>query len=178
MRFLKYFLSFVLFLNAVSCLGLNVYAEPIVVKEARLTIPELEYELVSVEENFGMELLLDDESVKEQESASFVIYARCTAYCSCRKCCGKYAKNRPLDANGNEVVLTTSGARAIQGTTVGVDSNLIPLGSRVVINGHTYIAQDTGNPDVVKDNVIDIYFDNHDEALAFGVQYAEAQIFV
>lgn len=107
---------------------------------------------------------------------SFQIKVKCTAYCSCEKCCGKYAKNRPLDENGNPIVLTASGERAVAGVTVGVDPNTIPLGSKVIINGHEYIAQDTGNPNVVKDNVIDVYFDNHNAATAFGVKYATATI--
>lgn len=179
MKTLKLFIAFLLSLNAVCCLELSSYAN---IDTNNLTIPELEYELVRVDEDFGMELLEEEPedpetSVEEKQTADLIINARCTAYCSCKKCCGKYAENRPLDESGNEIILTASGERAVQGVTVGVDPNVIPLGSKVVIDGHEYIAHDTGNPNVVKNNVIDVYFDNHEDAYDFGVQHYEAQIY-
>lgn len=99
-----------------------------------------------------------------------------TAYCSCKKCCGKYADNRPVDENGNEIVYTASGARAEAGVTIAVDPRVIPYGSQVQINGHTYIAQDTGGN--IKKSRIDVYFDDHQAAWDFGVQYAEVFISV
>lgn len=185
MKTLKLFIAFLLSVNAVCLLGLSVYASPVYYEEANLTIPDLEYELVRVDEDFGMELLVEESekpeetetSIEEKQIADLIINARCTAYCSCKKCCGKYAENRPLDENGNEIILTASGERAVQGITVGVDPNVIPLGSKVVIDGKEYIAQDTGNPKVVKNNVIDVYFDNHEDACAFGVQCQEAHVY-
>lgn len=85
-----------------------------------------------------------------------------TAYCSCEKCCGQYALNRP-----NGVVYTASGNEAVAGRTVAVDPNVIPLGSTVVINGKEYIAHDTG---AFRGNIIDIYFDNHEDAWNFGAK--------
>lgn len=60
-----------------------------------------------------------------------------TAYCSCEKCCGSWALNRP------------DGIVYIDG-----------LGERVV--------QDRGG--AIKGNAVDIYFEDHDEALVFGRQ--------
>lgn len=97
-----------------------------------------------------------------------------TAYCPCYKCCGEYAINRPVDENGEVVVITASGARAYVGVTIAVDPRVIPYGTQVVINDHTYTAQDTGG--VIKGNKIDIYFEDHQEAWDFGVQYAEVFI--
>ncbi len=94
-----------------------------------------------------------------------------TAYCSCKKCCGKWAENRPKDENGNPIVYTSTGAIAKAGTTIAVDPSVIPYGSKVKINGHIYIAQDCGG--AIKGNRIDVYFDDHQEALNFGVQMAE-----
>lgn len=94
-----------------------------------------------------------------------------TAYCSCEKCCGKWAKNRPTDPNGNPIVYTSIGAIAKAGTTIAVDPTVIPYGSEIQIDGHTYIAQDNGG--AIKGNRIDIYFDNHQEAIVFGRQTAE-----
>lgn len=94
-----------------------------------------------------------------------------TAYCSCQKCCGKWALNRPLDENGNEIVYGASGERLFAGSSVAVDPSVIPLGTEIIINDNIYIAQDTGS--AVKGNVIDVYFDSHEDAWNFGLQYAE-----
>lgn len=82
-----------------------------------------------------------------------------TAYCPCAKCCGK--------SNG----ITSTGVLARQGRTIAVDPQKIAYGDRVIINGHTYTAEDCGG--AIKGNRIDVYFDSHEDALEFGVQYAE-----
>lgn len=94
-----------------------------------------------------------------------------TAYCSCEECCGRWALNRPVDENGEPIVYTASGAVAEAGVTVAVDPDVIPLGTQIRIDGlGTYTAQDTGN---FAGSVIDIYFDDHEAARAFGRQEAE-----
>ena len=70
--------------------------------------------------------------------------------------------------------LTAYGYQVTAGRTIAVDPKVIPIGSEVVINGHTYVAEDVGG--VIKENRIDIYFNTHQEALEFGVQYAEVFI--
>ena len=82
-----------------------------------------------------------------------------TAYCACRKCCGK--------SDG----ITATGTVATQGRTIAVDPRVIPYGAEVVINGHTYVAEDTGG--AINYNRIDVFFDSHQAAWDFGVQYAE-----
>ena len=94
-----------------------------------------------------------------------------TAYCSCKKCCGKWADNRPVDKNGNEIVCGAIGERLKEGYSIAVDPTVIPYRTEVMINGHIYKAQDCG--DAIKGNRIDVYFENHQDALKFGVQYAE-----
>ena len=90
-----------------------------------------------------------------------------TGYDSCVACCGQYAKNRPV-VNGKEIVYTASGEIA-SNLTVAVDPNVIPLGSLLYLEGYgVRIAQDTGS--AVKGNVIDIYFDNHEDAWDVGRQ--------
>lgn len=97
-----------------------------------------------------------------------------TAYCPCTKCCGKWGENRPTDANGNLIVVTASGRYAKANWTVAADTSVLPFGTRIYINGYEYEVQDRGG--AVKGNRIDIYFDDHQEALNFGVQYAEVMI--
>ena len=94
-----------------------------------------------------------------------------TAYCACKKCCGKWAENRPKDESGNPIVYTATGAVAKEGKTIAVDPSVIPYGTEVIINGHTYIAEDCGG--AIKGNRIDIYFESHEAALQYGVQQAE-----
>ena len=74
----------------------------------------------------------------------------------------------------NSYGVTASGVVVEAGRTIAVDSSVIPLGSEIVIDGHTYVAEDTGS--AIKGNRIDIYFDTHQEALNFGVQYADIYI--
>lgn len=84
-----------------------------------------------------------------------------TYYCHCAKCNGKYAYSN-----------TASGAYPKSGKTVAVDKSVIPLGSKVCIDGHVYIAEDTG----VKGNTIDIFVDSHEEARNLGVKYREVKV--
>lgn len=86
-----------------------------------------------------------------------------TAYCPCMKCCGK--------TDG----ITATGTTATEGRTIAVDSRVIPYGSTVTIyfadgTSHTYTAEDCGGS--IKENRIDVFFDNHQTALQFGVQRA------
>lgn len=92
-----------------------------------------------------------------------------TAYCSCRTCCGVWADNRP-----NGIVYTASGAKAEAGKTIAVDTDVIPFGTEVKIGDTIYAAQDTGS--AVKGNVIDIYFDSHEDAVNHGVKYMEVEV--
>ena len=62
-----------------------------------------------------------------------------TAYCGCRKCSGKWGAR------------TASGKKAKQGRTIAVDKRKIKLGSKVQINGKTYVAEDVGGG--VKGNI-------------------------
>lgn len=58
------------------------------------------------------------------------------------------------------------------GRTAGVDPNVIPLGSRIMVDGHVYVAEDTGS--AVCRNVIDVYVE--DCRNSFGRKYREVWI--
>ena len=98
-----------------------------------------------------------------------------TAYCGCSKCCNQYANNRPVDKDGKEIVYGSIGRVLKQGTSIAVDPNVIPYDTKVVIDNHEYIAHDTGG--AIKGNKIDVYFDNHQEALNFGVKHKEVFVY-
>lgn len=63
---------------------------------------------------------------------------------------------------------------AVEGITVAVDPEVIPYGSVVIIDGHSYIAHDCGG--AVKGKVIDIYFDSVEAMNAWGKQTKEVYI--
>lgn len=86
-----------------------------------------------------------------------------TAYCHCAKCNGPWV-GEP----------TASGTELTVGRTIAVDPDVIPLGSTVYINGFAYVAEDTGS--AIKGNRIDVLLPSHEEALDFGVQYANVSI--
>lgn len=102
------------------------------------------------------------ESVASETSINDSTLYKVTAYCPCSTCCGK--------SNG----ITATGTVATQGRTIAVDPNKIPYGTEVIINGHTYVAEDCGG--AIKGNKIDLFFDNHQDALNWGVQYLEVTI--
>jgi 3D (Asp-Asp-Asp) domain-containing protein len=83
-----------------------------------------------------------------------------TAYCPCPVCCQDWSDG-----------LTYTETIATENRTIAVDPEVIPLGSTVEINGAEYIAEDIGG--AIKDNRIDVFFSDHDDALEFGVQYHE-----
>lgn len=89
-----------------------------------------------------------------------------TAYCPCKICCGIWASSRP-----NGVVYGAIGEELKEGYSIAVDPNVIPYKTKVIINDKIYEAQDCGG--AIKGNRIDVYFESHDDALEFGVQYAE-----
>lgn len=96
---------------------------------------------------------------------------RITAYCHCEKCCGDWSKDRPTSEDGKLLVYTASGDLAVEGVTIAADTNVLPFGTEVIIDDVRYIVQDRGR--VIKDNRIDVYFEDHQDALEFGVQYKE-----
>jgi 3D (Asp-Asp-Asp) domain-containing protein len=87
-----------------------------------------------------------------------------TAYCSCVSCCGK--------SDG----ITASGVKARANHTIAVDRSVIPLGTHILYNGTEYVAEDTGG--AIKGNRIDIYFDNHSDALNWGRRTIEIEVIV
>ena len=114
------------------------------------------------------------EQAEETQLKSLGVF-KLTAYCSCSKCCGTWSTKRPKDENGNYIVIGASGNVLKQNYSIAVDNRIIPYGTHVNINGHIYRADDCGG--AIKNNRIDIYFENHKDALKFGVQESEVFIY-
>ena len=165
----KSFLIFSIFCLIISIIfSFMVFYSIIVIRESKsFKIIEQEKNIVNAKDEY----LIVSENKKESLGEF-----KLTAYCSCEKCCGKWALNRPKDENGKDIVYGSTGAILIAGTSIAVDPSVIPYGSHVEINGHTYTAQDTGG--AIQGNRIDVYFDNHQDALNFGVQYVEVFLIV
>ncbi len=88
---------------------------------------------------------------------------RITHYCPCSICNGPWI-------NG----ATSTGAVATTNHTIAVDPTQIPYGSRVVINGQVYVAEDCGGG--IKTNCIDIYVATHEECNERGVYYTDVYL--
>ena len=86
-----------------------------------------------------------------------------THYCPCSICCGPYA-------NG----ITSTGVTATTNHTIAVDPSVIPYGSKVVINGQVYVAEDCGG--AIKNKRIDIYVATHAEGEAKGTYDTEVYL--
>lgn len=85
-----------------------------------------------------------------------------TGYCSCVRCCGK--------SDG----ITATGVKASE-LTVSADWSVLPPGTRVYIPGvGERIVQDRGGS--IRGNRLDVWFADHNEALAFGRRRVEVRI--
>lgn len=121
--------------------------------------------------NFETESVEDIQEENENElieqallqNANVIENCRITYYCTCKKCCGK--------SDG----ITRSGVIATPYVTCAVDSNIIPLGSDILIDYedgeiHYMKADDTGYG--INGSAIDICVATHEEALNLGINYA------
>lgn len=96
-----------------------------------------------------------------KEDIQTVYVMKTVAYCSCEKCCGW------------NTGITYSGTKATQGRTVACNFNRFPIGTKILIDGHQYIVEDAGD---LSENTIDVYFNSHEDALQYGVQWKVVEI--
>lgn len=93
---------------------------------------------------------------------------RITAYCSCEQCCGKWAKNRP-----DGIVYGAASIPLNAGVSCAAPT--LPFGTKITVEGlGDYVVQDRPAQWVIDrfgEEQIDIYFDSHSAAEAFGLQY-------
>lgn len=97
----------------------------------------------------------------QHEHLKYLGTFKVTAYCPCEKCNGRWAG------------MTAMGVTPKEGITVAVDKRVIPLGTKLYIEGiGEVIAQDTG----VKGNSIDLFMTTHEEAKIWGVKQLKVSI--
>lgn len=87
---------------------------------------------------------------------------RTTGYCPCYQCSEGWGRK------------TSTGATARSSHTIAVDPRVIPYGTKIMINGVVYTAEDRGGG--VKGNHIDIFFDSHSQTRQHGSRMQEVFI--
>ena len=96
------------------------------------------------------------------EPEYYTVLFRASAYDDCYSCCGK--------TDG----ITASGVKATANHTIAAPPEYA-FGQEIEIEGITYVVEDRGG--AIKGDKIDIFFDTHEEAQAFGVQWVEGKVF-
>lgn len=156
-RKVRRFLRFI-FKNRVPMLG--IYALVITIVAVSLFSHEIRTEKNETTET-------SESVVTELSTEPEWVYFEASAYCSCRKCCGKWADNRPTDKYGNEIVYGAASIPLEEGVSIAADWDILPKGTVVEIEGYgVYTVEDTGAD--IKGYKIDIFFDSHVIAEAFG----------
>jgi len=137
-------------------------------KYTDFTFHEVKPELDSLfASQYGLSLQADTEvrtetrTIQVGESLGAVVTS---GYCNCVICCGSWSGGP-----------TASGAMPKGKHTIAVDAAnpIVPMGTKVVMNGIEYTVEDTGN--FARYGVaFDVYYDNHAEASAHGHKTWEA----
>jgi 3D (Asp-Asp-Asp) domain-containing protein len=144
------------FLNPVSVLVMIVSAVIICV-------------LIGAKAN-GQITLLDTaaDKVKAEQGGEWeTVRMRVTAYCPCRKCCGRHSDGR-----------TACNYRIRQGDRFVAADKEYPFGTEMIIAGYNnekpVKVLDRGG--VIRGNRLDAFFNSHKEALKWGVKYLDVKI--
>lgn len=103
-------------------------------------------------------LFAEPEAARTPQPPPRVVIA--TAYCPCPICCGIWSKL----SHG----ITHSGVKAREGWTLAADWRVFPKGGCVLLEGKKRRVWDTGSA-IVGDR-IDVFFNRHEDAVAFGVR--------
>ena len=130
------------------------------VKEELKKLLQKQYKL---ETNSKTEITTETKTVTVGEKLGSVVTS---GYCSCSICCGQWAGGA-----------TASGAMPQAKHTLAVDAKnpIVPLGTKIVMNGVEYTVEDTGA--FAKYGVdFDVYYSSHSEALAHGHKTWEAYV--
>ncbi len=111
-----------------------------------------------------MNYIDDSSTTTEKTCGDSIGMVWTTAYCPCSICCGPYA-------NG----ITASGKKATAKHTIAVDAYnpIVPMGTRVIIEGVEYTVEDTGDLNHYG-NDFDIFYANHSDCLQWGRKHVEA----
>ncbi len=81
----------------------------------------------------------------------------------------------PHICNNGYPYITATGTQPKVGRTIAVDPDMIPLGTKVEIDGIIYIAEDTGGS--IIGNRIDLLLETHEQALQWGMQQKTIKVY-
>lgn len=144
-------------------------AEKPVVKSEKVETVDLEEDTVVIEKSQVFDCARVCNEQEKSEDITYIQF-KVTAYCSCEKCCGVWAINRPEGK-----VYGAAGKELIAGYSVAVDRDLYEFGTKFVDEeGNEYEAADVGG--AVKGNHLDLYMSDHQEALNWGVKTLELAV--
>ncbi|NIP22951.1 MAG: hypothetical protein GWN67_03005 [Phycisphaerae bacterium] len=103
-----------------------------------------------------------------QETSQWqTVRMRVTAYCACRRCCGKFADG-----------ITASGHKIRQGDTFAAADKKYSFGTEMVVagynNGKPIEVLDRGG--AIRGNKLDVFFNSHRKARKWGVKYIDVKV--
>ncbi len=106
-------------------------------------------------------------SIAEPSDQWETVTMRVTAYCGCKRCCGKFADGKT--ANGHR----------IQDNDVFVAADkMYPFGTEIIVPGYNNDEPvkvfDRGR--VIRGNRLDVFFNSHKTAREWGVKYLEVKL--
>lgn len=134
-----------------------------VLKEQQLSLKEQQLSLEKQQDKLKKEEKEQEAKKQEEVKKAWTHEFHVTAYCGCYSCSEGYGTQ------------TSTGVTAKAGRTIAVDPDVVPYGSKVQINGHTYVAEDCGG--AINGYEIDIYMDEHSSTDRFGSQYIVCTVY-
>ena len=132
-------------------------------KEQQLSLKEQQLSLEKQQDKLKKEEKEQEAKKQEEVKKGWTHEFHVTAYCGCYSCSEGYGTQ------------TSTGVTAEAGRTIAVDPDVVPYGSKVQINGHTYVAEDCGG--AINGYEIDIYMDEHSSTDRFGSQYIVCTVY-
>ena len=132
-------------------------------KEQQLSLKEQQLSLEKQQDKLKKEEKEQEAKKQEEVKKGCTHEFHVTAYCGCYSCSEGYGTQ------------TSTGVTAEAGRTIAVDPDVVPYGSKVQINGHTYVAEDCGG--AINGYEIDIYMDEHSSTDRFGSQYIVCTVY-
>lgn len=132
-------------------------------KEQQLSLKEQQLSLKEQQDKLKKEEKEQEAKKQEEVKKGWTHEFHVTAYCGCYSCSEGYGTQ------------TSTGVTAEAGRTIAVDPDVVPYGSKVQINGHTYVAEDCGG--AINGYEIDIYMDEHSSTDRFGSQYIVCTVY-
>ena len=142
---------------------LNLKEQQLSLKEQQLSLKEQQLSLKKQQDKLKKEEKEQEAKKQEEVKKGWTHEFHVTAYCGCYSCSEGYGTQ------------TSTGVTAEAGRTIAVDPDVVPYGSKVQINGHTYVAEDCGG--AINGYDIDIYMDEHSSTDRFGSQYIVCTVY-